>query len=95
MNEKPCTAEEIDAYFEFASLPLAERRRRVYLKYMEIFPDSELTTDILMGRKEIPKARINKRSRNPKAPKATTSKPVTKGKASLPFRSNPEIDFDD
>ena len=58
---KPCTKEEIDAYNEFASLPLEERRRRVYIRLAYTFPNSELGRDILIGKFQLPKPRKERR----------------------------------
>jgi hypothetical protein len=94
---RPCSQDEIDAYFQFASLPLAERRRRVYERVIETMPVSPFVHDLLSGRIEMPK----KTSRKPKPRSVSKSKPKTlkvmpkATKAVLPYRANPNIDFDD
>lgn len=97
MNKKPCTAEEIDAYFEFASLPLQERRRRIFERMIETMPDSPFVHDLLTGRIKMPK----KIGRKPKSRSLSKSKPKTlkakaaATKAALPYRPNFEIDWDE
>jgi hypothetical protein len=54
---KPCTQAEIDSYQKFASLPISERRRRVYANYITQFPHSLLTKDVLSGKIDLPKPR--------------------------------------
>ncbi len=56
-----CTEEKIRAYQEFASLPLEERRRRVYLRLAYTFPNTELGRDILIGKFKLPKPRKGRR----------------------------------
>jgi hypothetical protein len=95
-NLKPCSQDEIDAYFQFASLPLQERRRRVFLKMIETMPDSPFVHDLLSGRIEMPK----RRGRQPKPRSLSKSKPKTlkakaPTKAALPYTPNPYIEFDD
>src|SRR5688572_25113913 len=73
---KPCLQAEIDAYFEFASLPLQERRRRVFERMIETMPDSPFVFDLLTGRIEMPKKRGRKRIARA-ASKPKTAKPKT------------------
>jgi hypothetical protein len=71
---KSCTQAEIDSYWAFASLPLSERRRRVYSNYITLYPNSPLTKDVLSGKIDLlkpKKPRKPRTKRNPKVSKKT------------------------
>jgi hypothetical protein len=109
MNEKPCSQDEIDAFFQFASLPLQERKRRIYERMIETMPDSPFVHDLLTGRIEMPKRRVCKQltraASKPKTAKPKTLKAKAATKAALPnggeplpkwaTSPNPNIDWDD
>jgi hypothetical protein len=93
---KPCSQAEIDTYFEFASLALQERRRRIYERMIETMPDSPFVHDLLTGRIEMPKGRVRKpKSRSVSKSKPKTLKAKAATKAALPYTPNPYIEFDD
>jgi|SRR5262245_13072831 len=60
--KRPCTADEVNAYQEFASLSLDERRRSVIAKFIEDHPYSEFTRAVMTGRYLVPKKRGRKSS---------------------------------
>jgi hypothetical protein len=72
--KRPCTADEIKAYQEFASLSLDERRRRAIAKFIEDHPYSEFTRAVIAGRYPVPKKRGRRSS-------TAVKSPTKKGKA--------------